>query len=150
MCSCQAPSSRLNPGRGFIRGRRSKAATRATIDLLLISLIVVFDEVAADLLTLGGHAVPSMPGAKAKWLRSKLPADQQWAARGVTELIAIRNVLVHGKTGMDAVAIETLKEAGVAVLPALGDVIEPGVDDLFRYRRAVRTALNGIKQVPNK
>lgn len=121
--------------------------TRYTVELLILSLVVVFDEIAAELLEKGGHKSQKMPGDKAGWLRKNLPDRTRWAALGVTELVAIRNALVHGQGTWNERAIKMLRAAEVTPLPGVGVTVRPGVDDLFRYRRAVRTALNEMKKI---
>jgi hypothetical protein len=121
-------------------------ATQAAVNLLLINLVVVFDEIGGARLKKAGHTPPKMPGDKAKWLRENLPERDAWAAKGVTELVAIRNAIVHAQASWSGRAVKMLKLAGVDA-PPIGTPLRPGVDDLFRYKRAVRTALNSIRAV---
>lgn len=123
------------------------SATRSMITLLILGLVVVFDEIATSLMKQMGVSSKRMPGDKAYWLLKNLPPKTRWAARGVTELIGIRNALVHGRRSWTENALRLLDAAGVSPLPTIGSPLNPGVEDLFRYQRAVRTALNEIKKL---
>ena len=81
-------------------------------------------------------------------MNSRFPDDQKWAAKGVIELISIRNAIVYNNSIWNERALEELAVAQIAELPKAGTQLRLGIDDLFRYRRADRTTLNLIKNLP--
>ena len=74
------------------------------------------------------------------------PNDFEWAANAVTEPVAIRSALVHGVRRWPAKPLDQLSLV-VAQPPPPGTPLKPGVGDIFRYKRAVRAALNGIRDL---
>lgn len=115
--------------------------------MLIADLVVHFDEIAGTQLAGKGIACDAMPGGKANLLKKRLPDQRKWAARGVIELICIRNAIVHSNSIWNEKAVNDLALAEVAKLPEIGTRLRLGIDDFFRYRRAVRTALNEIKKL---
>jgi hypothetical protein len=69
------------------------------------------------------------------------------AAKGVIELISIRNAIVHNNSIWNEKTLELLAVANLVELPKTGTRLPLGIDDLFRCRRAVRTTLNLIKNL---
>jgi hypothetical protein len=122
-------------------------ATRALINNLLVTLVVIFDEVCSSLIPANLASATRMPGQKALWLKQNVCNDKfLWAGQGVIELIAIRNALVHENGFWGEKQLNLLSQSGIADsdLPGIGTAVSPGVEDLFRYRRAVRTSLNEL------
>ena len=115
--------------------------------MLIADLVVLFDDIAGTQLADKGIACDTMPGGKADLLKSRFPDSRKWAARGVIELVSIRNAIVHNDSTWNDKALNLLSLADVIKLPQPGTPLRVGIDDLFRYRRAVRTALNEIKKL---
>ena len=115
--------------------------------MLIADLVVLFDEIAGAQLADKEIGCDTMPGGKANLLKSRFPDQRKWAARGVIELISIRNAIVRSNSVWTDKMIKELTLADVAKLPQIGTPLRLGIDDLFRYRRSVRTARNEIKKL---
>jgi hypothetical protein len=116
--------------------------------MLIADLVVLFDDVASTQLADKKISCDTAPGGKATLLKSRFQEEQKWAAKGVIELISIRNAIVHNNSIWNEKALAELVVADVSELPKAGSQLRLGIDDLFRYRRAVRTTLNLIKNLP--
>jgi hypothetical protein len=129
-------------------GKESKnELINSLICMLVVDLVVLFDDIAGTQLAGKGIKCDETPGGKADLLKSRFPDSRKWAARGVIELVSIRNAIVHNDSSWNDKALNLLSLADVIELPQPGTQLRVGVDDLFRYRRAVRTALNEIKKL---
>ncbi len=116
--------------------------------MLIADLVVLFDDLAGAQLANKKISCDATPGGKAVLLNKRFLGDQKWAAKGVIELISIRNAIVHNKAVWNEKALTELAAADINELPKAGTRLLVGIDDLFRYRRAVRTTLNLIKDLP--
>ena len=67
-----------------------------------------------------------MPGGKADLLKSRLWTHRKWAARGVLELISIRNAIVRNNSIWNQKTIKELALANVAELPQAGTPLQRG------------------------
>lgn len=112
------------------------------LSLLLVDLAALADELLSSIMTTKGKNPENYPFLSNKVKSVACAAEQEWARRGVLELNVIRNCFVHndGKWGNRG-----LKDIG-AIVPNLtakdSDPVTVNYEDVFRYKRAVRTLLN--------
>jgi hypothetical protein len=111
--------------------------------LLLVNLATLTDELLSSIMVKYGVNVEKYP-----YLRKKAEAvvcgpKQEWARFGVLELNIIRNCLVHneGKWSDRALKDITSIVEGKPIA-TVGNPVTINYEDVFRYKRAVRTLLN--------
>jgi len=122
----------------------------STISLLVIGTTAVAEALLGTLLVQRSvcRSAPANLSSALKTLATHLkdvdPRAYQrdaWAFTAAHELRILRNCIVHASSVWSARACNDLKTAtGQSVAP--GTTVSLSVDDLFRYRRALRTVLN--------
>ena len=68
--------------------------------------------------------------------------DREWARRGVLELNVIRNCFVHNDGRWSTRGLKDIGSFVTNLTAKDGDLVEVNYEDVFRYKRAVRTLLN--------
>lgn len=135
-------------GNGQVKFRRDPNAhfeeiSAQVVKMLIEDLVVIMDQMMADILATKKQQVPNYPQGKVEALKKRLDPKYQWASNGCLELIAVRNVQVHCNGRWNAKAIKII-EPFVVPPPNEGDRLSIGFSMLFRYRQAIRTFLNQV------
>jgi hypothetical protein len=113
------------------------------VAMLIQDLVVIFDDMMADILTGKSINPEKYPQTKIDQLKPFVAANQVWAVQGCLELIAVRNVLIHNSGRWSAKSLKIIASF-VSPQPNIGDVLCVGFSMLFGYRKAVRTFLNQV------
>lgn len=116
------------------------------VRILFVNFAVIADECLEYLIQSAGVHPPNYLTNKAEWVKSKIGVKYAWAANGLLELCALRNVIVHANGVLNGSAIEILEKAGVSDAQA-GYVVKLSFGDLFRYRRALRTVFGELEKL---
>jgi hypothetical protein len=113
------------------------------IKMLIQDLVVILDEMMAEILVAHGLPPERYPQKKLRVLSQRLPTQYTWAFQGCLELVAARNILTHaaGKWNPESIAIVA---PFVVPAPTSGQTLSIGFAMLFRYRKAMRTFLNQV------
>ncbi len=122
--------------------------SKQVINMLAQDLVVIFDEMMADILIERGVSAGGFPKSKIEKLTVYLDPKYTWASNGCTEFVAVRNVLAHNSGTWNKKSINYVK-AFMDPPPKEGDKLTIGFSALFAYRKAIRTFLNEVK-MPNK
>lgn len=112
------------------------------LSFLLIDLATLTDELLSSIMTVKG-AKPE----KYRYLRDKTKAvrcapEQKWAQQGVLELNVLRNCFVHNDGKWSSRGLKDIGAVVENLTAKEGDPITVNYEDVFRYKRAVRTLLN--------
>lgn len=114
------------------------------LSLLLVDLAALTDELLSSIMTTKG-VQPDRD--KYSYLRNKAVAvkcdpKQGWAKLGVLELNVIRNCFVHNDGKWSNQGIKDIRALVANLTANEGDLVTVNYEDVFRYKRAVRTLLN--------
>jgi hypothetical protein len=112
-------------------------------DFLFINLITILDEEVKQASANKGFRVKPYLSGNIKYFT--INPKYKWALDGVLEAYEIRNCLIHNSGKWSQKSIDKLKKI-VNPLPVLNSKIEIGYQDLFRYKRAVRTIIGEVNK----
>lgn len=117
-------------------------ANKGIINLLIIGLCDLLDECL-----LGTHDVDNSKNLYEKIEGMHVDKKYEWSVKGVHELRIIRNCIVHNNGLFSKTAIRELKQYVDKDSNVLeNENINPCFEDIFRFRRAVRTFINETKK----
>lgn len=111
---------------------------RNSCELLFTDLVVLLDVYMEILLKNKKIEPKRFPSGRIE--QFIISAKYDWAKRGVQEMVVIRNCLVHSAGNWSKGAADQIQSI-CGNRPTVGDKVCVGFDDLFRYKRAVRTFL---------
>ncbi len=109
---------------------------------LLVSLSTLADELLSSIMVEKGKEPSKLPYLRSKTLKVTCTPDQEWARRGVLELNVIRNCFVHNDGKWSERGLQDIAPLVKNLVANDGEPLEVNFEDVFRYKRAVRTLLN--------
>jgi hypothetical protein len=112
-------------------------------DFLFINLVTILDEEVKQAAANKGFTVKPYLSQNIKHF--SINVKYKWALDGVLEAYEIRNCLIHNSGKWSQLSINKLNKI-VSPLPTLNSKIVIGYQDLFRYKRAVRTIIGEINK----
>lgn len=112
------------------------------LSLLLVDLAALTDELLSSILVAKDKKPESLPYLTHKTKAVVCAPEQEWARRGVLELNVIRNCYVHNEGKWSTRGLKDIAPLVTNLTPKAGDSVEINYEDIFRYKRAVRTLLN--------
>lgn len=112
------------------------------LNLLLVDLAALTDELLSSIMTAKGKKPESFPFLSNKAKAANCEPQQEWARRGVLELNVIRNCFVHNDGKWSSRGLKDIGAVVTNLTAKEGDSVTVNYEDLFRYKRAVRTLLN--------
>lgn len=125
----------------------SENLKKRLLELLIVDLASLTDELLCEILSIHGKLPEDY-----RYLRDKVKLvscsnDTKWAQKGVLELNALRNCIVHNEARWNDGAFNEINDlCNSGVLAQIGDPVALSYEDIFRYKRAVRTLLNQASQ----
>lgn len=112
------------------------------LSLLLVDLAALTDELLSSIMAAKGGDPTKYPFLSNKTKAVRCAREQEWAQRGVLELNVIRNCFVHNEGKWNSRGLNDIGVVVAHVTAKLGDPVTVNYEDVFRYKRAVRTLLN--------
>lgn len=112
------------------------------LSLLLVDLAALTDELLTSIMTTKGKKPENFPFLSNKAKAVTCAAEQEWARRGVLELNIIRNCFVHNDGKWSSRGLKDIGAVVTNLAAKDGDPVTVNYEDVFRYKRAVRTLLN--------
>lgn len=112
------------------------------LSLLLVDLAALTDELLTSIMTTKGKKPENFPFLSNKAKAVTCAAEQEWARRGVLELNVIRNCFVHNDGKWSSRGLKDIGAVVTNLTAKDGDPVTVNYEDVFRYKRAVRTLLN--------
>ncbi|WP_407279218.1 hypothetical protein U5817_24860 [Aromatoleum evansii] len=115
------------------------------LSLLLVDLAALTDELLSSIMVAKGKNPEALPYLSNKTKAVACAPEHEWARRGVLELNVIRNCFVHNDGKWGARGLKDIAPLVTNLTAKAGDSVEVNYEDLFRYKRAVRTLLNQVE-----
>ncbi|WP_455233676.1 hypothetical protein [Geopseudomonas aromaticivorans] len=112
------------------------------LSLLLVDLAALTDELLSSIMVAKGKNPEVLPYLSQKTKAVACAPRQEWARRGVMELNVIRNCFVHNDGKWSTRGLKDIAPFVLNLIAKDGDPVEVNYEDVFRYKRAVRTLLN--------
>ncbi|MNG07740.1 hypothetical protein D3C84_910560 [compost metagenome] len=112
------------------------------LSLLLVDLAALTDELLTSIMTTKGKKLEDFPFLSNKAKAVTCATEQEWARRGVLELNVIRNCFVHNDGKWSSRGLKDIGAVVTNITAQDGDPVTVNYEDIFRYKRAVRTLLN--------
>ncbi|QKH38526.1 hypothetical protein FOC84_27770 [Achromobacter pestifer] len=112
------------------------------LSLLLVDLAALTDELLSSIMQAKGKNPETYPYLRNKTRNVTCAPEQEWARRGVLELNVIRNCIVHNDGKWSDRGLKDIAPLVKNLVAKNGDRVEVNFEDVFRYKRAVRTLLN--------
>ncbi len=112
------------------------------LSLLLVDLAALTDELLSSILTAKGKKPANFPFLSNKAKSVICAPEQEWARRGVLELNVIRNCFVHNDGKWSNRGLKDIGGIVTNLTAKDSDPVTVNYEDVFRYKRAVRTLLN--------
>lgn len=112
------------------------------LSLLLVDLAALTDELLSSIMQAKGKDPEKYPYLISKTKNVACAPEQEWARLGVLELNVIRNCFVHNDGKWSGRGLQDIAPFVTNLIAKDGDPVEVNFEDVFRYKRAVRTLLN--------
>ena len=112
------------------------------LSLLLVDLAALTDELLTSIMTTKGKKPENFPFLSNKAKAVQCAVEQEWSRRGVLELNVIRNCFVHNDGKWSSRGLKDIGAVVTNLTAKEGDPVTINYEDVFRYKRAVRTLLN--------
>ena len=112
------------------------------LSLLIIDLAALTDELLTTIMVAHGEKPEGFPYLSNKTKLVACAPEQEWARRAVLELNVIRNCFIHNDGKWSSRCLNDIAPVVTNLIAKDGDPVEINYEDIFRYKRAVRTLLN--------
>lgn len=112
------------------------------LSLLIVDLAALTDELLSTIMAAKGKKIEDFPFFSSKARAVTCAPEQEWARRGVLELNVIRNCFVHNDGKWNSRGLRDIGTIVQNLTAKEGDPVTINYEDVFRYKRAVRTLLN--------
>lgn len=112
------------------------------LSLLIVDLAALTDELLTSIMATKGNKPENFPFLSSKAKAVRCAAEQEWSRRGVLELNVIRNCFVHNEGKWSSRGLKDIGAVVTNLTAKDGDPVSINYEDVFRYKRAVRTLLN--------
>jgi hypothetical protein len=115
---------------------------RNLLGLLIVDLATIADGILADILESRSLHCCDYPYLREKTKAVRCDPTQRWSQKGVLELNVIRNCFVHNQGKWSEKGLRDIADIVGSLTAKEGDMITTNFEDVFRYKRAVRTLIN--------
>ncbi len=109
---------------------------------LFVSLAALTDELLSSIMVAKGKRPEEFQYLIDKVKVVRCDNEREWSRKGVIELNIIRNCFIHNDGNWSDRGLNDIRPIVTNLIAKNGDSVDVNYEDLFRYKRAVRTLLN--------